>query len=412
VARLLADLDPVRSLFLVASKSGTTIEPVILSEIFAAFADRVPGRPSRFAAITDPGTTLAAQALRDGFAALFEAPADVGGRFSALTAFGMVPAACLGVDVGGLLDRAGAMRDACGASRPPGENPGLDLGLWMADQVRAGRDKLTVLTSPSWALFALWLEQLLAESSGKEGTGIIPVAGEPWGPWSVAGNDRCFVRILGAGEEGECVDPVAAGVAPDRVTEIRGIAPLDVGREAFRWEMATAALGCLLGINPFDEPNVGESKANTMRILEGREAEPGVTAPADARRRLDGLLAGATPGEYVALLVYLPYSRSTDEAIVRLRRAIAERCGLATVAGYGPRYLHSTGQIHKGGPPKGRFLIVTAAEETVPAPGRPYTLNELHLAQARGDELALSGRGRPVVRLHLASPERFGEIAG
>ncbi len=411
-AGLLAVLDPSRTLFLVASKSGTTIEPMVLSEIFGDFSGRVPGGPARFAAITDPGSPLAAQASREGYAALFEAPADVGGRFSALTSFGMVPAALLGVDVGELLRRARAMADACGPSRPPGNNPGLDLGLWMASQVGAGRDKLTILPTASWGRFALWLEQLLAESSGKEGTGIIPVAGEPWGLWSTSGADRCFVRIIGAGEGADSPDPVAEGVAADRVMEIRVASPLEIGAEAFRWEVATAALGCFLGINPFDEPNVGESKANTLRVLDAREPAPAVTGAAAARRLLDTLLAGAAPGEYVAMLLYLPYSQSTDGAVLRLRRAVAARSGLATVAGYGPRYLHSTGQIHKGGPSTGRFVIVSAAEEPVPIPGRPYTLNDLHLAQARGDELALAGRGRPVVRLHLASPGVLGEIAG
>ncbi len=428
VSAMLASLDPARTLFVVSSKSGTTVEPLSLYRLFRAEMSRsLPSPGGHFAAITDPGTPLAAMAAAEGFRGVFAAPADVGGRYSALTVFGMVPAALMGLDVPGLLASAGRMARACGPEVPWELNPGVALGAWMSDQAASGRDKLNLLASPSLEPFALWLEQLLAESTGKEGRGIIPVAGAGAGEPEEHGPDAAFVTMTLEGEEVPGFDQARWESSGFPVFPVRLGSTVELGGEFFRWEVATAAAGSFLGVNPFDEPNVTESKKNTEAIL-ARYAErgsfpepmpPGVDAGrfiVYPDRAADGIPRGAEalplllgrflgrrgPSPYLAILAYLPYGDGTERLLRGLGETIRAKFGLTTTVGFGPRYLHSTGQIHKGGPSTGLFLYLTCPERPrLPVPGSPYTIGELHMAQALGDEQALRKRGRPVMRIHL-----------
>ncbi|MCZ6825016.1 MAG: bifunctional transaldolase/phosoglucose isomerase [Gemmatimonadetes bacterium] len=411
------------ALFLVASKSGTTQETISFYRYFwERVKDEVAGEPgSHFVAITDPGTPLAEEAKERGFRACFENPPDIGGRYSVLSYFGLVPMALAGVPVGELLERARLMRKLCGPSVPAPRNPGARLGAALAMLARGGRDKVTFLASTSLSSFGLWAEQLLAESTGKDGRGLIPVAGEPSGDPSEYGSDRVFVWLGLAGEEeGEMVrrldrlaerHPVIRFQLPDR---------LALGGEFFRWEFAVATAGAVLGVNPFDQPNVEESKRNTREVLgtwvggEGPAGE-GSAVPADqgpvvpADEALNTIRARAKPGDYVALLPYFAESSGRDAALGRLRSRIRAESGVATTLGYGPRYLHSTGQLHKGGPASGIFLILTADPAAdIEIPGGEGSFGRLLLAQALGDYRSLAARGRRVSRIHLGADVEAG----
>jgi glucose-6-phosphate isomerase len=415
--------ESARTIFCVSSKSGSTTEP---NAFHAAMSAHAPALD--FIAITDPGTALADLARSQGFRAIVEAPTDVGGRYSALSVFGLLPAALHGVDLKGLLAHAAAMADAC--RRPAAENPGLQLGAAMGEAALAGRDKLTILTSPRLASLGDWIEQLVAESTGKAGRGIIPVVGEPRGDAEAYGDDRQFVVIALAGDDdpesqtfaGELErlgHPVERLELPDR---------LDIGAEFVRWEVATAAAGIVLGIDPFDQPNVQEAKDATRALLDAYRAdgglpqpaplvaEPGIAAYGDATVlgddpvTVDGavraLMESAGPSDYFALLAYLPADPGTVERLQRIRTLVRDRVGLATTLGIGPRFLHSTGQLHKGGPPSGIFLQLTAEpRRDLPIPGWPESFGTLIAAQAAGDLAALERRGRRVLRLHLADAD-------
>ena len=409
-----------RTLFCVSSKSGTTTEP---NAYQAAMGDVAPALD--FVAITDPGTALADLARAQEFRAIVEAPRDVGGRYSALTVFGLVPAVLTGVDVAALLERAQRMAEACRASEAS-KNPGLRLGAFMAEAALAGRDKLTILTSPRLASFGDWAEQLIAESTGKAGTGIVPIVGEPLGDPAEYGDDRAFVLLRLADDPDEWssfVDAVGRDGAP--VEEILLDAPIAVGGEFVRWEVATAAAGIVLGIDPFDQPNVQESKDATKELLETYRAkgalpqpmplvsEPGIAASADpatlgdtpvsvdgAVAQLLSLVRGGR--DYVAILAYLPQDRDIEARLQRIRDRIRGATGAATTLGFGPRFLHSTGQLHKGGPDAAVFLQITAEpSKDLPIPGWDETFGTLLAAQALGDLAALQRRGRRVLRLHL-----------
>lgn len=395
---------PERTLFLIASKSGGTIETASFEEYFWEWTG---GQGERFAAVTDPGTALAKRAAARGYRTVLSPP-DVGGRFSALSPFGLVPAALMGIDVRALLARARAAADEC--RRPAPENPAVRLGALMAEAARLGRDKLTLLLDERLASFGLWVEQLVAESTGKQGRGILPVAGESPDSFSGTERDRVFVvRGLGDGagtplrHAGERLSGTAGPVDGAWLGD-----PLDLAAEFFRWEFATAIAGAVLEVNPFDQPNVAESKANTAKVLDAG-LEP---APADPPPAVHAWIAGVRPGDYVAVMAYLPPSPETDARLDRLRRALARRAGVAVTVGYGPRFLHSTGQLHKGGPPRGRFLqIVDADGDDLPIPGAPYGFGRLIAAQADGDREALRARGRPVLR--VADLEALlAEVAG
>ncbi len=434
-------LDLERTLFIVSSKSGTTVETVSL---FRYFFEKVRAKAGarageQFIAITDPGTPLAATARSEGFRHCFLNPPDVGGRYSVLSYFGLVPAAVMGIDAARLLDRAESLLQGCASCVPADSNPGVLLGTVLGALALAGRDKVTFLAPPALAPFGAWAEQMLAESTGKEGKGLIPVDGEPAGEPSVYGDDRLFVRLRLEGERDgleEVVRALEAAGQPVVTTALRD--RYDLGQEFFRWEMATAVAGALLGINPFDEPNVQESKENTARLLRELEAtgrlpegtpfleEGGLSLYCDEatatqlRReardsRLAALLGAhlgrARPGDYVALLAYLPRRREHEESLSRVRAAVRDATRLATTLGFGPRYLHSTGQLHKGGPDRAVFLQLTADDQAeLPIPGQRYGFGTLKRAQALGDLQALqspdsSGR---VLRVHLGADVSAG----
>jgi len=393
--------------FLVSSKSGTTLET---SDLFEFFWERAGGNGAQFAAITDPGTPLAALGAKRKLRRVFENPPDIGGRYSALSYFGLVPAALIGVDIQGVLERARVMAQACAAADAPATNPGARLAAAFAAASAAGRDKVTVVTSPELASFGAWAEQLLAESTGKRGQGLVPVAGEPLGAPTAYGNDRLFVALQLDGSS----DPPAQALgalegAGHPVVRLALKDRLDLGAEFQRWEVAVALAGAWLGVDPFDQPNVAESKTNTDRVLRQlREGQsPSVPAAVEHQRFAEALAAwaaGISQGDYVALLAYLPPSAEHDAALTAMRVAIRDALGVATTAAYGPRYLHSTGQLHKGGTPRGVFLALeTDGAPPLDVPGQGYAFGTLERAQELGDLIALERRGRRLLRLRLGA---------
>ncbi len=419
--------DPVHTLYLISSKSGTTIEPNVLATHFAALlADaRVSKWASHFVAITDPGTPLEARAHAEAFRDLFLNPADIGGRYSALSFFGLVPAALMGLDLNALIGWGLAMLAASLDAPDPLQNPSVALGVAIASAARSGRDKLTLLLPHPLRPFGLWVEQLIAESTGKEGTGIVPIAGETLAPPSAYGADRLFARLRLHGsfaEEMRDTDVRDLKAANDPVLQLELYEPSALGAEFMRWEIATAVAGALLGINPFDEPNVQQAKDATNRLLQQyrnthRLPVPPATATladgttlsasAAAAARLgphapDALLTLLGPGDYFALLAYVGPDAELLDGFNALRLAVRDRTRAATMFGYGPRYLHSTGQLHKGGPNTGVFLIVSATPAVdVPIQGQPFSFGTLELAQALGDFTSLDAAGRRAVHAHL-----------
>ncbi|MFW6039854.1 MAG: bifunctional transaldolase/phosoglucose isomerase [Gemmatimonadota bacterium] len=426
VRRVEARIDPAATLFVVASKSGTTVETLSL---FRHFHERVketgassPG--SRFVALSDPGTPLVAAAHEHGFRRVVETPRDVGGRYSALTAFGLLPAVLAGHDAGELLAAARRLARAGGPEVPLAEHPSLGLGVALGELARRGRDKLTLLTDPGLATFGAWLEQLVAESTGKKGRGIVPVLDEPPRPAGDYPDDRVFVSIRADDESAETSARLAAlESAGHPVVRLRIDDTAALGREFYRWELAVAAAAVILGVDPFDEPDVNEAKERARRRLaslgrddetaeEPRAAERGLElyldgngvgdGGGDLSGRLRAWIEQVDPRDYVAVLAYFGSSAERERLATRLRDALAARTGAATTLGYGPRYLHSTGQLHKGGRPGGAFLVLTEdTTEDVPVPDADYGLADLRRAQALGDVDALAARGRPVARINL-----------
>ena len=397
-------IDPAQTLFLVSSKSGSSIEPNSLYAHFrekvAAVKDAAAGE--NFAAITDPGTVLEKLGREQGFRQVFLNPPEVGGRYSVLSGFGLVPAALIGVDLRQLLSRAAAMQKHCDIDTAAA-NPGAWLGAAMGILARQGRDKLTLIASPGIAGFSLWVEQMLAEGLGKEGSGIIPVAGEPPLPPPSYGGDRFFVYLRLATDDNAALDARVESLAAagHPVARLDLADCYDLGAEFYRWEYATAIAGRLLNLHPFDQPDVQSAKDMTDRALE-QYLDQGVWPAEDSAGSISDLLAQAQAGDYLAILAYLPDTPAIGETIDHIRRQVAEKYGIATTAGFGPRYLHSTGQLHKGGPNSGLFLQLTADHATeIPIPGRPYNLNALADAQAAGDLQALRNRGRRAIRIHL-----------
>ncbi len=425
-----------RTLFCVSSKSGSTTEP---NAYQAAMGEIAPALD--FVAITDPGTSLADLARAQEFRAIVEAPPDVGGRYSALTVFGLVPAALNGVNLEGLLDRARRMAEGCRTADAT-QNPGLILGAAMGEAALAGRDKLTIVTSQRLAALGDWAEQLVAESTGKQGKGIIPVVGERLAAAGTYGDDRCFVFVTLATdtdtELGELADALASRGHP--VQRIELAEPLDIGAEFVRWEVATATAGIVLGIDPFDQPNVQESKDATSELLETYRStgalprpmpflsEAGLAVSGDpsplgdvpvsvegAVARLLELTRGGR--DYFAILAYLPADGDVEQRLQRIRQRIGEVTGAATTLGFGPRFLHSTGQLHKGGPDTGVFLQLTAdPSKDLPIPAWEESFGTLIAAQALGDMASLQKRGRRALNLHFADLDagltRLEEMVG
>ena len=399
-------IDIRKTVFIVASKSGTTLETLSHYRYFWQQAGQKGGQ---FIAITDPGTSLADEASRRGFRRTFLNPPDIGGRYSALSYFGLVPAALGGVDLSGLLDRAATMVQACSASVPAGENPGAWLGAVFAEAAKVGRDKITIVAPPAIRSFGVWAEQLIAESTGKEGKGLVPVADEALGPPQVYGNDRLFVRLALPGDA-EPTALAALSKAGHPVVTLKVNDPLAIGAEFFRWEYAIAVAGAVLGINVFDQPNVQEAKDLTKKVLsEGNPptvgqgirwaGQPGSTLEA----AIQALLGQVRAGDYVALLAFIAPTAEHDRALNAIRLAMRDRYHVATTVGYGPRYLHSTGQLHKGGPNTGLFLEVVGDDpDDLPIPGEKFTFGVLKQAQALGDFQALRNHGRRVLRIQIA----------
>lgn len=426
VRALAGRLDLRTSLFLVSSKSGTTTETLSFFRYFwEALAPAGDARGRHFIAVTDPGTSLQKLAEERGFRAVINAPADVGGRYSALTPFGLTPAALLGVDLDLLLERARSMAQACGYGVPAASNPGLVLGAALGELARAGRDKVTFVTSPSLESFPEWIEQLIAESTGKIALagaghrGIVPVAGEPLGTPEAYGDDRFFVALVLEGEEHPELEShfAALQAAGHPVARIILADRYDLGGEMFRWELATAAAGAVLELNPFDQPDVQLAKELAGQAM--KEAEGGVKPSTAGEVRVEDRgtvgpalaewVGGAQPGDYLGVHAYLEPAPRTTELLRALQAALHERTHLAVTLGYGPRFLHSTGQLHKGGPDRCRFLqLLDEPAEDVPVPETGYTFGTLIRAQADGDRRALERRGRKVLRLQLGRDERMG----
>jgi glucose-6-phosphate isomerase len=402
-------VDPSKSLFLVSSKSGGTIEPLSL---FAHFWSLVEDG-THFAAITDPGSGLETLAHEHGFRQVFAGDPGIGGRYSALSAFGMVPAALSGVDIRSLLQGAasawqteldpGAAAEGAADLSPGAEQAGVWIGAALSALARAGRDKLTFVIDESLPGLGLWLEQLVAESTGKQGTGILPVAEEPLGEPSEYGEDRVFVYLSDLDAPDPAlrarVDALAEAGHPLLLVPTHGAR--DLGRVFMLWEIAVAVAGWGLEINPFDQPNVQQAKDATKQVLAHFEAKHEL--PAEHRGdSLKALLGPAAPPGYVAIMGYVQPSAEFDAAVAALRKLIRAHGKATTTFGYGPRFLHSTGQFHKGGPKVGRFLqLLWDGPEDVDIPGAPYTFTTLKNAEAIGDFDTLRELGLPVERVRL-----------
>jgi transaldolase / glucose-6-phosphate isomerase len=434
-------LDMARTLFIVSSKSGTTTEPNVLMDYFLARVIEALGKDqagSRFIAITDPGSALEKTARTERFRRIFLGDPTIGGRYSVLSRFGLVPAAAAGIDVGRLLGSAQMMAWSCGPAVPPEANPAVRLGIALAVAARVGRDKVTLLSSPSVADFGAWAEQLIAESTGKDGRGLIPINGEPLGTPDVYGSDRFFIDLRTGSE----TDPAhtsaleALQQAGHPVARIVLESPDQIGQEFIRFELAIAVAGAVIGINPFDQPDVEASKLKTRELTAAFEqtgALPRETpragdaaidiytdaANAEALKRagadggidswLQAHLSRVHPGDYVAVLAYLARNDAHGETLQQMRLALLQQRHVATCVGFGPRFLHSTGQAYKGGANSGVFLQVTADDAAdLAIPGHAASFGVIKAAQARGDFDVLAERGRRVLRVHLKGDTEAG----
>ncbi len=395
-------IDPARTIFIVSSKSGGTIETLSFYRYFRGLADEALSRESagaNFVAITDEGTPLQRLGSEEGFRRVFLNPADIGGRYSVLSWFGMVPAALAGIDVRHLLGSAASMRDQCLDGSE--ENPGLQLGALLGSAALAGRDKVTLIAPPSIEGFGLWVEQMIAESLSKEGRGIVPVAGEPLLAPDCYGDDRLFVFLEtpGCDEISAAVDRLQQEGHPVARIPARDCA--DLGAEFFRWEYATAVAGSILDVHPFDQPDVQGAKDNTDRLLEAH-LRAGALPEQEISGSVTSLLRQVNRGDYFAIISYMPVDAECDQLLQELRSRVMQQCHIATTAGYGPRYLHSTGQLHKGGPATGLYLHLTqGSRRDLPIPGERYGFDVLAAAQAIGDFEALTKLGRRVVSVDL-----------
>lgn len=437
-----SQVDLARTLFIVASKSGSTLEPNIFKQYFYSRAQEVVGKEKageRFIAITDPGSKMQQVAERDHFRKIFFGVPSIGGRYSALSNFGMVPAAVMGIDVRKFLDRTEEMVQACGPDVPVDQNPGAVLGAILGTLGNLGRNKVTIITSPKIHDLGAWLEQLLAESTGKIGKGLIPVDREGLSSPDVYGDDRVFAYLRLATEpDSQQASKIAAlRQAGQPVVEIELADIYDIGQEFYRWEIATAVAGSILGINAFNQPDVEASKVVTRQLTEAYEKtgqlpaetpileENGIKLFTDERNAanlkslagndlsLKGILRAhfgqLGAGDYMALLAFIEMNAQHESQLQRIRHAVRDRKRVATCLGFGPRFLHSTGQAYKGGPNSGVFLQITCDDAVnLPVPEQKYTFSIVKAAQARGDFQVLAERKRRALRVHLPADVKSG----
>ena len=434
-------IDIGNTLFFVSSKSGTTLEPNIFKQYFFDRVKAVVGAANagtHFIAITDPGSRLRAEAERDGFRKIFLGVPSIGGRYSALSDFGMAPAAAMGIDVSTFLDRAHSMMMACALNAVSRDNPGVILGAILGMAHNLGRDKITIISSPGIYDLGAWLEQLIAESTGKNGKGIVPVDREALGEPDVYGNDRVFAYLRLATTPDPAQDSAVAALenAGQPVITISVEDVYNLGQEFFRWEFATAVAGSIIGINPFDQPDVEASKIETRKLTDEFERTgslpsetpffegDGMKLFADEKNaaELTRLAGGASlrgylkahldrlkAKDYCALLAYVEMNDEHERVLQTARDAVRDARQVATCLGFGPRFLHSTGQAYKGGPNSGVFLQITADDaEDLPVPGQSYTFGIVKAAQARGDFEVLAERGRRALRVHLGADVEQG----
>jgi len=432
-------IDLGRTLFFVSSKSGTTLEPNIFKQYFLARASHVVGESeagSHFIAITDPGSKLRQEAERDQFRKIFLGVPSIGGRYSALSDFGLAPAAAMGINIAEFLDRTSAMARACGPDAAPHDNPGVMLGAVLGVAHNTGRDKVTIVSSPGIYDLGAWLEQLLAESTGKNGKGLIPCDRESMKGPETYGSDRLFVYLkLGSdsSHDASIQELERAGHPIVRIV-VRDV--YDLGQEFFRWEIATAVAGSIIGINPFDQPDVEASKIATRKLTDEYERtnslpdetpmweDEEVRLFAD-KRNSDALnevvserslseylrahLQRLTRNDYFALLAYVEMNEAHERLLQTIREGVRAAKRVATCLGFGPRFLHSTGQAYKGGPDSGVFLQITCEDANdLPVPGQKYTFGIVKAAQARGDFEVLAERGRRALRVHLGKDVSAG----
>lgn len=431
IAALEAGIDYPKTLFIVASKSGSTLEPDLLCRYFFAQAKQKLGASlgdgvgSHFVAITDPGSKLRAYAIANGFRRIFDGEPRIGGRYSLYSNFGMVPAALIGLETATVIDNADLMVNACRPSSPPSHNPGVQLGAIIGVAAKSGRDKLTLLAAPTLAPFGAWVEQLIAESTGKHGKGIVPVDAEPLGAPASYGKDRIFMQLRLATEPDAAQDQLVAALrdAGHPVVVFTLGDKTQLLQEFFRWEIATAVAGAVLGIHPFDQPDVEAAKVQARALLATYEREhklPEQTpvlregplqffardvAGNDAKSLLRQFLAGLkTSSDYFAILAYLPMTDSAQRELNAIRGRVRDAKGVATTLGFGPRFLHSTGQLHKGGPNSGVFLVLTCDDaRDVAVPDSVASFGVVKSAQASGDTAVLLERGRRVLRVHAGT---------
>ncbi len=434
VRSMQASINLANTLFIVSSKSGGTTEPNVMKDYFFARVSEAIGADKaghRFIAVTDPGSSLEKVATKQGFARIFHGDPTIGGRYSVLSPFGLVPAAAAGIDIRTLLKHTLAMVRSCGPDVPPHENPGVQLGLAMGLAGLEGRDKVTILSSKRIADFGAWAEQLIAESTGKDGKGLIPIDGEPLGDVSLYGNDRFFIDISTGGETDVAHEDKLAALekAGHPVVRIVMNSIDHLGQEFFRFEMATAVAGSVLGINPFNQPDVEDAKIKTRELTAAFEKsgalppeEPVVSsaeadiytddanaaelrkagANGDLGSWLKAHLARSGKGDYVALLAYIERDEAHIDSLQHMRLAVRDKRHVATCAEFGPRFLHSTGQAYKGGPDSGVFLQITADDDKdLAVPGQKASFGVIKAAQARGDFDVLTERGRRALRVHL-----------
>ena len=421
VSAVAGAVDPHEAIFIVSSKSGSTMEPELLRSYFWELSGK---DGARWVAVTDPGSKLEAAAKADGFAMIVPGDPAIGGRYSVLSAFGSVPASVMGMDMHAFYEATAPMVFSCGADSPPAQNPGFQLGAVIGEAAVAGRDKLTILPSKGLEPVGAWLEQLLAESTGKQGHGVVPVDLEPAGDPGVYGDDRLFVHLHLEGDPDDALEAKlkALAEAGQPVVYIHVAKPELVGQEFLRWEVATAVAGAVIGIDAFNQPDVEDAKVATRKLVDAYEQkgeqEPetaaaetadfavftpqGAPGEGDPAARIKALVGSLKPHDYFGVLAYVTRN-DADEASVRdIRVAVRDETHAATVAGFGPRFLHSTGQAYKGGPNTGVFLVVTRdPDPDLDIPGHKASFGNVQQMQARGDMEVLSARGRRVLRVHL-----------